>query len=75
MKINRNKGFTLMEIIIVIAIIAILAVIAIPSITGYVEAAKEASDLQVSSNIITATQTAIAFESGALPDDAVIEVI
>ncbi len=40
-RIKNRKGFTLMEIIIVIAIIAILAVIAIPSITGYVNEAKE----------------------------------
>ncbi len=73
-KLINIKGFTLMEIIIVIAIIAILAVIAIPSISGYVEVAKETNDLQVASNIITATQTTVAFNTTALPEDGVIEV-
>ncbi len=72
---NCCKGFTLMEIIIVIAIIAILAVIAIPSITGYVEEAKEASDLQVASNMIKATQIAVSFNQANLPQDAIIEVL
>lgn len=39
---NRERGFTLMELIIVMAIIAILAVIAIPRYTETVRRAREA---------------------------------
>jgi type IV pilus assembly protein PilE len=34
---NNQRGFTLIELVIVIAIIAILATIALPSYVGYVE--------------------------------------
>ncbi len=37
----KSKGFTLMEVIVVIAILAILASIAIPTITGYIDEAKQ----------------------------------
>ncbi len=40
MKKHKEKGFTLVELMIVVAIIAILAVIAIPMYTGYVKKAK-----------------------------------
>jgi prepilin-type N-terminal cleavage/methylation domain-containing protein len=37
----NNKGFTLVEIIVVIAIISILALIAVPSYIGYKEKAEK----------------------------------
>ncbi len=69
------SGFTLMEIIVVIAIVAILVAIAIPTLTGYIEKAKESSDLQVATNIVRATQTSVTLYSASMPDDAVIEVL
>ena len=40
-----NKGFTLMEMLIVVAIIAILVTIAIPSFTKLLEKSREAADM------------------------------
>ena len=45
MKKNNNKGFTLMEMLIVVAIIAVLVAIAIPVFTNQLEKAREATDM------------------------------
>ncbi len=42
---KNNKGFTLMEMLIVVALIAILVVISIPVFTAQLEKAREATDL------------------------------
>ncbi len=75
-KLINFKGFTLMEIIIVIAIIAILAVIAIPQITGYVETAKEASDLMEARSVILAAQVAVVEASsfGEIPAGTIVTI-
>jgi len=46
LKVNygKNKGFTLVELIIVIAIMAVLVAIITPSFMKYVERAREARD-------------------------------
>ena len=44
MKKMNNKGFTLMEMLIVVAIIAVLVAIAIPVFTNQLEKAREATD-------------------------------
>ena len=41
----RNKGFTLLELVVVVAIIAILSAIAVPTFIGKLDKAKDASDL------------------------------
>ena len=41
---KNNKGFTLMEMLIVVAIIAILIAIMIPTFTAQLEKAREATD-------------------------------
>lgn len=45
MKRTNEKGFTLMELLIVLAIIAILIAIAIPTFSGQMEKSREATDL------------------------------
>ena len=44
-KILNEKGFTLMELMIVVAIIAVLAAIALPMISGAVEKARDAAEI------------------------------
>ncbi len=46
MKNNKNKGFTIIELVIVIAVIAILAAVLIPTFSGVVEKAHESIALQ-----------------------------
>ncbi|WP_066711998.1 prepilin-type N-terminal cleavage/methylation domain-containing protein [Clostridium sp. Marseille-P299] len=60
-KLN-NKGFSLVEIIIVIAIIAILAGALAPQLMKYVGKSRESADINNCNSIRTAVQTALADE-------------
>ena len=44
-KLNKNKGFTLAELLIVVAVIAVLAAISIPVFTGRLETSREGTDI------------------------------
>ena len=47
---KNNKGFTIVELVIVIAVIGILAAVLIPTFSGIVDNAKESSDMQNAKN-------------------------
>lgn len=73
-KLN-NKGFSMVEIIIVIAIIAILAIGVVPQYFKHLESARETTDVDAYRNIVSALQVelinsdvesgTITFSSGA----------
>ncbi len=52
--INNNKGFTMLELIMVVIIISVLATLAIPSYGGFVEKARSAEAVSTISAIRTA---------------------
>lgn len=58
MKKGNNKGFSLVELIIVIAIMAILVGALAPQLLKYVDKAKVSSDTQIAQTFYTAVVTA-----------------
>ena len=58
MKKINNKGFSLVELIVVIAIMAILAVTLAPRLSQYVEKSRKASDQEAVNTIFTAAKLA-----------------
>lgn len=54
-----NKGFSLVELIIVIAIMAILIGVMAPQLMKYVERSRESADKQVADTVRTAIVTAL----------------
>ena len=66
----KNKGFSLVELIVVIAIMAILVGVAVPVYTSYIEKAQKAKDVQLIDEVEHALQ--IAYASGSLTQDGYI---
>lgn len=56
---KNNKGFSLVELIVVIAIMAILAVTLAPRLVQYVERSRKAADGEVVNTIMTATRLGV----------------
>ncbi|MBR1772948.1 MAG: type II secretion system protein [Eubacterium sp.] len=53
---KNNKGFTLVELIVVLVILAILAAILVPALLGYIDKARQGQYEEEVHSILTATQ-------------------
>ncbi len=73
--IDKNKGFTLVELIIVVAIIAVLASVLAPQYIRYVERSRESNDLQIATNIVRAATVTIADPNHDIPSGHYVEIL
>lgn len=55
-----NKGFSLVELIVVIAIMAVLVAVLAPQFTKYVDRSRQSNDATTVSGVVNAVQTGIA---------------
>lgn len=55
-KTKENKGFTLVELIVVLVILAILAAILVPALLGYIDKARNQQDVLNAKSCLTASQ-------------------
>ena len=70
---RNNKGFSLVELIVVIAIMAILAAVAIPTFAGFIGKAQKSNDEALLNDIEYAVKLDLA-EDGGLKDGEQVEV-
>lgn len=68
----NNKGFSLVELIIVIAIMAVLMGVLAPQYLKYVKQSKVSTDITNAQEIATAVNTAIADSANANADSVII---
>lgn len=58
-KNQKNKGFSLVELIVVIAIMAVLVAVLAPQFTKYIDQSRKSNDAATVSGIVTAAQVGI----------------
>lgn len=66
---NDNKGFSLIELIVVIAIMAILVGAIAPQVTKYIQRARESADIQAVGALYTAMSVSLIDPNVANPGD------
>ena len=71
---NNNKGFSLVELIVVIAIMAILAAVAVVGVSVYIPKAQQANDKQLASDIEYALNLAMQSDGLTAGDYVVIKL-
>ncbi len=72
MKKMNNKGFSLVELIIVIAIMAILIAVLAPQYIKYVEKSRQSADLDNWQSIVNAIQVAYADTDNPISGDTTV---
>lgn len=75
MQIKTNKthsqdGFTLVEMIVSLAVLAILAAFLIPSLTGYIDKARQQSIIAETRSVVMAAQVVVSEDYGQNSDIA-----
>lgn len=73
---KNNKGFSLVELIVVIAIMAVLVGVIAPQFLDYVNKSKRSTDITNAQNIASAIQASFADETpGLVADDKLVSAI
>ena len=75
MKRSLQKGFTLIELMIVVAIIGILAAVALPAYQDYTVRAKVSEVLLAASSAKTAVAEAAQVGGGVMPGSLTIDTL
>lgn len=58
-RLNENKGFSLVELIVVIAIMVILIALLVPNVVGYISKAQDSANLSAAKSVYNAINTAV----------------
>ena len=74
MKKTNNKGFSLVELIIVIAIMAVLIGVLAPQFIKYVESSRQSTDIQNLQEIKTAIETYVAEQGEKVSGNVTITI-
>ena len=72
-KMKNQKGFTLVELIVVLVILAILAAMLVPALTGYIDKANNQKIVATTRQVVMAAQTEVseAYGQNVLEDGTI----